>query len=504
MAMKPNQPRRIAYCSPVNPAPSGISDYSEELLPYLGQYADVTLYVDDGLTPSNAHLSRHLHVAPLRRLERDHRRAPYDALLYHIGNSPAHMGIWRVAQRIPGIVVMHDFVLHHFMLSYAAHIEHDVQHYVRMMVDRYGEAGSHIAQLMIRGRFTEAAFDFPCCEPVVAAADGLIAHSRYVQSRVQALRPDLPTAVVPMGIPLPPTQERDAARRQLGLPPDGYILASFGHINAYKRLEQVFRALRALLPDIPHIHYVLVGSVSPNYDLHGLIQRMGLESYVSSTGYVSAETFAAYVAAADVCLNLRHPTAGETSASLLRLLGAGRPTLVTATGSFAELPPHVVAHVDNDEAERDLITAYCRLFAHRPDIARALGREARNYVATHHRLDEAARGYMHVLAQCYAWAEGVPEPFHPAPLWEPGDIQSAQQPAQQLAQPAQPAQPAQSNQSNQLAAEPSSLEHLPPLHPHTNLAELATLLVESGITEHDTTVLQTIAEQLWELTCGYS
>ncbi len=39
---------------------------------------------------------------------------------------------------------------------------------------------------------------------------------------------------------------------------------------------------------------------------------------------------------------LRHPTAGETSASLLRLLGAGRPTLVTATGSFAELPPTIV------------------------------------------------------------------------------------------------------------------------------------------------------------------
>ncbi len=80
--------KRIAYASPLNPAASGISDYSEELLPYLARYAEVTPYVADGLRPSNANLLRHMDVRLLSRLARDQRRKPYDAIIYHMGNSP--------------------------------------------------------------------------------------------------------------------------------------------------------------------------------------------------------------------------------------------------------------------------------------------------------------------------------------------------------------------------------------------------------------------------------
>src|SRR5689334_820697 len=102
--------KRIAYLSPLNPAPSGISDYSEELLPYLAQYADITLYRDEGLRPVNQELLRHLAVRPVGKLERDQRRRPYDAILYHMGNSPVHAAIWRTMQRVRGIVVLHELV----------------------------------------------------------------------------------------------------------------------------------------------------------------------------------------------------------------------------------------------------------------------------------------------------------------------------------------------------------------------------------------------------------
>jgi len=407
---------RIAFCSPVNPAPSGISDYSEELLPFLGQYGEITLFVEDGLRPSNPRLAEHMEVLPLRRLPRELRRNGFDALVYHMGNSPAHAGIWAAAQRMPGVVVLHDFVLHHFMLWYAANAERDVQRYVHRMRERYGEAGEHMAQLMIRSRFSDAAFDFACNEEVVGAARGLIAHSRYVAERVAALRPGLPVAVAPMGVPLPPLIDRAAARARLGLPPEAAILASFGHINAWKRVEPALRALRALREEGRDARYVLVGSVSPNYDLAGLINRMGLGDAVTVTGYVSRAAFEDYVAAADICVNLRHPTGGETSASLLRLLGAGRPTLVSATGSFAELPAGVAAQVDPDEAEGELILRYCRLLLDQPAVAAALGARARAFVAAEHTPAGAARAYARFLARLYGWP--VVRRLRDEPLWE--------------------------------------------------------------------------------------
>jgi glycosyltransferase involved in cell wall biosynthesis len=410
--------KRIAYASPLNPAASGISDYSEELLPYLTRYAEVTPYVADGLRPSNADLMQHLDVRPLSRLVRDQRRQPYDAIIYHMGNSVEnHAAIWDALQRVPGVVVLHEFVLHHFMLGYAVVTRRDVELYRAEALQRYGPEGARVAELMLRGRMTEAAFDMPFCESVLDAAEGLIAHSRYVLDRVAALRPNLPAAQAPMGVPLPPPIPRAAARARLGLPAGALLLASFGHINPYKRVEAALRAVKALRASRPDLRYLLVGSISPSYDVRAAIARAGLEDSVTVTGYVDRAAFEDYVAAADICLNLRHPTAGETSASLLRLLGAGKPTLVSASGSFAELPLGVAAQVDLDASEGDLILEYCRLLAARPELAAAMGTQARAYVARKHSLDGAAASYMRFLAARYGW--GATPPLRAEPLWEP-------------------------------------------------------------------------------------
>ena len=470
------KPPRIAYCSPVNPAPSGIADYSEELLPYLGQYATLTLFIEDGLKPTNPQLEAHLEVLPLRRLERELRRHPDTALVYHMGNSPAHAGIWRQAQRWPGVVVLHDFVLHHFMLWYAANVRHDIQQYVRAMGERYGEAGAHMAQLMIRSRFTDAAFAFPCCEPVLAAARGLLVHSQFVQNQVATLQPTMPVAVVPMGVPPPTTTDRAAARARLGLPPTVSVLASFGHLNAWKRVEPALRAVAALRAEGLDARYLLVGSVSPNYDLAGLIARARLGDAVTITGYVPRTQFDDYVAAADLCLNLRFPTGGETSASLLRLLGAGRPTLVSAVGAFAELPPGTAAQVDPGPAEGEQILAYCRLLLRQPALAAALGAQAKAFVAAEHTLAGAALGYARFLARMYGWRALVR--FHAEPLWSVASPQPAAPPSAPIHQPPRP----------HALAVPTPL-----------IAAAARAAAELGLRDQDHAILHALAERIAEL-----
>ncbi|MDW8405970.1 glycosyltransferase family 4 protein [Chloroflexus sp.] len=463
---------RIAYCSPVNPAPSGISDYSEELLPYLAQYAEITLFVEDGLRPTNPQLGRHFTILPIRKLERLTRRGVFDAVIYHMGNSPAHAGIWRVAQRVPGVIVLHDFVLHHFMLWYAANVQRDVQRYVAMMRARYGAEGEHIAQLMIRSRFSEAAFSFPCNEDVLAAAKAVVGHSRYLLERVAALRPDLPRGHVPMGVPLPPLIDRNEARRRLGISLEQPLLATFGHINAWKRIEPTLRALAALRSEGIDAHCVLVGSISPNYDLKSVIQRLGLQAAVTVTGYVERAQFEDYVAATDVCLNLRYPTAGETSASLLRLLGAGKPTLVSAVDAFCELPPDVAAQVDVDANETDLIVAYCRRLLRDPALAAALGARARAYVAANHTLPGAAQALIGFLAEVYGWP--APRLLRAEPLWDPAPPLAA------VTTRASPAQP--------VASPPSLL-----------VQAAARAAAEIGLTEDDTAALRSLAARIAEL-----
>ncbi|HEY0607133.1 MAG TPA: hypothetical protein VGD58_29710, partial [Herpetosiphonaceae bacterium] len=253
--------RRIAYCSPVNPVESGISDYSEELLPYLGQYAEVSLFVDRGLAPTNPELRRHLAVHPIDELPALQRKRPFDAVVYHMGNSPAHGAIYEMSRQVQGVIVLHEWVLHHFKLWHAAERRKDIGVYLREMQQRYGAEGERVARKMSRGQLQDAAFSFPLVEDLIEHAQGLIGHSRFVVDQARALRPDLPAAVVPMGVPLPPLLARDAAREQLGLPLDVPIWASFGHINPYKRMESALRAFKRFRAEQPDARYILVGSV---------------------------------------------------------------------------------------------------------------------------------------------------------------------------------------------------------------------------------------------------
>src|SRR4051794_13879617 len=106
---------RIAFFTPLNPVQSGISDYSEELLPYLARGATVDLYIDK-YRPSNAAITGQFIVRPASEFAALQRAAPYDSIVYQLGNSPAHAYIYEMLGRVPGVVVLHEFVLHHLRM----------------------------------------------------------------------------------------------------------------------------------------------------------------------------------------------------------------------------------------------------------------------------------------------------------------------------------------------------------------------------------------------------
>jgi len=44
----------IAFVTPLNPIPNGLSDYSELLLPALAEHADITIYSECGIPENQA------------------------------------------------------------------------------------------------------------------------------------------------------------------------------------------------------------------------------------------------------------------------------------------------------------------------------------------------------------------------------------------------------------------------------------------------------------------
>ncbi|MGN6810005.1 MAG: glycosyltransferase family 4 protein [Thermomicrobiales bacterium] len=390
---------RVACFTPLSPIASGISYYSEELLPVLALALALDVYVD-GYAPSERAPLEAAGVRLRQAREFDHAaaRAPYEATIYQFGNSPAHAYMYDRALRAPGIVVLHDVVLHHLRLWMA--VNHGRRReYMADLARLYGAAGSEVARAVLRGQTPPALFDYPLVEPVLDAAKVVIVHNAASAERVRALRPSADVRVVPMGVPLPLPAPRDEARARLGVAPDAFLVVSHGHVTPYKRLDVVLRAFRRLVTERPGARFLIAGSEAPG--LGELLERqigyLGLGGKATRLGFIPPATVADLLAAADCCVNLRYPSAGETSASLLRIMGAGLPVIVSDAGSFRELPDACVIKVPVGRLEEPLLAEYLLELARDDDLRSALGANARDFVATAHSLERSAEGYLAAL-----------------------------------------------------------------------------------------------------------
>ncbi len=403
----------LDFVSPLPPVRSGISDYSADLLPALVERADVRLVVPTG-TEVREDVAALAPVVPPERLGEDDRLP-----LYQMGNNHHHETVFDLAMRQPGVLTLHDLVLHHFLVGRTAGVR-DFEAYSQALTHDHGWIGE-AAALPIRwaGGWGDAAkFALPAHRALLGRQRGVLSHSRWAVDLLDEELPGLRTRAVPMGIPLPPfsiEQSRASGaifRTEHGIPMDAPLLGSFGFQTPIKRTRAVLRALAA--PGLATVHLLVGGEVSPSFDLAEMAAELGVAERVHFLGFLPFTAFETAIAAVDLCLNLRYPTAGETSASLLRILAVGKPAVVSDYAQSADLPDACVVKIPvGDDELPALIARLPELLANRSRLD-IMAHAARNEIAERHRPEAAADA---VVEACRAWRDAVPlapEPATPA------------------------------------------------------------------------------------------
>jgi glycosyltransferase involved in cell wall biosynthesis len=376
---------KVAYYSPTAASRSGIADYSALLLPALrARVEEVVVAEPGGKTP----------------------RA--DVTLYHVGNDPdAHGWIVDALRRRPGVVVLHEFVLHHLIAGITIG-RGDGRGYLAAMERERGVAGRLLA-LGVLDNLLPLLWEteperFPLAGTILDRANGLIVHSRYVEERARGAGYRGPVRRVPH--PAWPVDDVEPAPGIAGDP----LVGCFGNLNVNKRIPQLLEAFALLRERRPGARLLLVGASAERFDLDRRLERIGLGGdALVREGYVDEARLWSLMAACDVLVNLRSPTMGETSGAVIRGLSLGKAMLVSDVGWFAELPDGVALRVPVDEHEVATIAAALALAA---DRAAELGAAARAYVAREHDLARAADGYAAALEQA-AGGEAVAD----AVLW---------------------------------------------------------------------------------------
>jgi uncharacterized protein YbaR (Trm112 family) len=226
-------------------------------------------------------------------------------------------------------------------------------------------------------------------------------HNEFARDQLLQRTPEAAIYRVPMGVPLPRLVEQQAARKALGLPETAFIVASVTHMTPYKRIPVVLRAVRRLAARLPETFLVLAGSVAPGMDLERQAALLGLQPRLRTMGYVDDVRARLVARAADVCVNLRYPVTGETSASLLRLLGAERPVIVTDGAASAELAEGVGLRVACDWFEEEMLVELLWELANDEAFRVGAGLAARAFIESEHTMERALDGYRSTLADVF-------------------------------------------------------------------------------------------------------
>lgn len=392
---------KLAYVSPLPPERSGISDYSAELLPELLRHYDIDVIVaQESISDPRIQAN-----CPQRRVEwfKAH-AADYDRVLYHFGNSHFHQHMFSLLEEVPGVVVLHDF----FLSGIVRHMDitgYQPGSWTKALYQSHGYAA--VQQRFHAPDTAEVVWRYPCNHDVLLRALGVVVHSensRRLANQWYGEGAADDWAVIPL-LRVPAFDiDRAEARRQLELDNDEFVVCSFGLLGSTKLNHRLLDAWldSALVKNAKSVLVFVGENEGGDYGVQLLkaIEKSGLHGRIRITGWADTATFRHYLAAADVAVQLRTLSRGETSSAVLDCMNYGLPTVVNANGSMAELPDDAVWKLRDEFIETELAGALETLWRD-PARRQQLGARAREIILTRHAPRTCADQYAEAIETIY-------------------------------------------------------------------------------------------------------
>lgn len=384
--MKP----RLLHVSPMPPAHNGIADYAYLMLEGLKAHTNSIVLSE---TPG-ARAPSGVRVFSPSTIERKHyhNRLP----VYQIGNNWQHTGPLRAALADPGMVVLHDLQL--------LYLYESLQLPVEALTDLAMKSNPFVsARFAARLATKDMSSKLPymlanMLAEVVTRSKRVMVHSGYGRTLIErhfgsdvAERVD----VVPHFAIRAAPRERQSVRQRLGIDDDRILILTAGFATKAKQMDLVARALAPLVRHDRRLLWIHAGSAGDEYyNLHQVLEATpDVAAVTRITGYLSEAALDDHVAAADLMINLRFPSVGESSGSLARALASGACALVTNTGGYAEYPSNAVLKLDPlDSAET--LSALIKAVCDAPDLRQTLGRNARAFADDQLSMDRYIKGFL--------------------------------------------------------------------------------------------------------------
>lgn len=388
----------ICHCTPLPPARNGIADYAYRVAGRLAIDYDSVILCDDpfALAPAGVPVMDPKQAFRLPRAR--------TCFVHQLGNNFDHGFVLHAALTNPGIVVLHDLKL--------LYLHESLGLAEGEMLSAMARSNPYVARaravpFVLEGRKRPLDYSlFDMLADVVGTAKAVVVHTafaKHVLLRHFGGSLSRKVYVIPHFAIEADPEPREQARARLSLDDDCFVVVTAGFATRAKRYDLIVPALERVATLQKKVIWVQAGNTRPDeYDLERLVAgHPSVQRIARFTGYLSERDLDGYVAAADVLVNLRFPSYGESSGALARALAAGTPCIVSDTAGYRELPDDVVIKVPPSGGAEPLAVALLGLLE-QPAARDAYSRNARDFARKALDLETYIARFRHVIDEVLA------------------------------------------------------------------------------------------------------
>lgn len=350
---------RMALVSPMPPDQSGIADHTAELIPHLSKHYDLDVIVSDSFNLDQNFPEHGSYRAVSWFLQNANL---YDRVLYQFGNSQFHTHMFDLLEKVPGVVVLHDLFLSN--LIEGQELNRAGPHsFLSALYESHGYPA-------LRDAFSRskeyAVWNYPCSIDVAQKSLGVIVHSKRTLDMARAWYGELGKkfSVIPLLRNHESGPVRAQAKTMLGFLEEDFVVCSFGAVGPSKLNHRLLDAWhRSSLAQNPRCYLVFVGPHESGDYSNRLESQIAIEGLanVRFVGWVESQTYGTYLSAADIGVQLRTSSRGESSRAVLDCMSHGLATIVNSHGTMADLPPDAVWRLEDEFSDHELVEALEKL-----------------------------------------------------------------------------------------------------------------------------------------------
>jgi glycosyltransferase involved in cell wall biosynthesis len=379
---------KLNWFSPLPPAHTDIANFTTRLLPCLKREFALELYTEN--TTWEPLIETQCPVTGFSSDNLDWKKLNLGGTpVYNVGNNiHFHAEVIRAARKCPGIIVLHDLSMHETVLNLCLLKEGGRARYFEILHKFGGEKALSAGKRFLdeegadRDRFS---IEYPLFEHIIENALGVVTHNPVNMEALASVTtaPVLytPLPFVEKGLMAPPIKREARVS-------EPYKILIFGFLGGKNRRLRPF--LEALATSRVRDRFSLtIAGKYPEHEVRGWIREVGLARQVNLRGYISDAELDELLRDSDLVPNLRWPSFGESSGTLMRIWNFSLPSLVTNTGFYSTVPAETVAHVDPVNEIED-IQRHLEAFVRDPHSYFSMGIAGRQHLERHH----SAEGYV--------------------------------------------------------------------------------------------------------------